>query len=241
VLLLPVAACGGDDSDETSRPTDRGAGDLEAFCVAMGDLSSGAVTDPAAVTGWVETIEETAPPDIKADATEFARLSKVVTDAFTAAGAPDEPVDSQAVVAGLPADAQTFVSDLAATAESGRPGDTIAGRVGAFVATNCDTDSAPSSLDTPRLECHGEVFTFEVTGAPIGQALPTYASADEAAQAEVDERDDVTSYALVGDDPAGTRYALLRNDHSVVAEAVFAETDGGWQGVQYDDCEGPGG
>lgn len=104
------------------------------------------------------------------------------------------------------------------------------------VPTTSATAASSTTTAVPRLACVEDVATFEVLGAPIGQAEQTHPSPDAAAQAEVDSRDDVESVVVIGEDPAGSRYALLDATGTVVEEVVFSDSGNGWKAVRYDSC-----
>lgn len=75
-----------------------------------------------------------------------------------------------------------------------------------------------------------------MAGAPVGSTLPTYRSAEVAAQAEVDDDDEAESYVEVGDDGVGVRYAFLDASGAVVSEAVFKDAGGEWKVASKDTC-----
>jgi hypothetical protein len=101
-----------------------------------------------------------------------------------------------------------------------------------------DTEETTGSTaaEVKRLECPGEVQTFEVTGAAVGSTLPSYTSSDEAAQAAVDADEEAESYVEVGEDPDGVRYALLDASGTVVSEMVFRDEGGDWTVASEDTC-----
>jgi hypothetical protein len=108
------------------------------------------------------------------------------------------------------------------------------------VLAGCDDDSPDAAettttavvRTTQRLTCPGGVSTAEVTG----NADAPYANAGRAAQAEVDRNDDTETHALIGEEPAGVRYAMLNADGVVVEEFVFSDVGGTWAAVSHDFC-----
>lgn len=89
----------------------------------------------------------------------------------------------------------------------------------------------------PRLACPGEVRSFQPVSGPIGGPdLPTFLSPEEGAQYQVDQSEDVESAVLVGEEDAGTRFALLDATGTVVSEAVYAQSGSTWRAVRFDSC-----
>lgn len=94
-----------------------------------------------------------------------------------------------------------------------------------------------TSIATPselRLSC-AQIARFDVVAAPLGSTFPSFSSADEAAQAEADRRNDVQEARHVGEEPDGSRYVLLDRDGAVIEEVVIGERDDGTLGVLYSE------
>ncbi len=140
LLAFSLVACGDDsggsqDAQSDDAPT--GGRDRTAFCTGMDDLQSGAVQEPDALASVYDTIESNAPAEIRAEVEEFVDASRAVSEAFAEAGAPDQDVDVEAVMASLTPEQREVVEALAASAQTGELPDGAAGEVLSFALENC--------------------------------------------------------------------------------------------------------
>jgi hypothetical protein len=102
----------------------------------MKSLSS-AQLSPAQASAMHDRIVQSAPDDIAADATEFAASSRAVNEAFAAAGAATQSVDTAAILASLTPSQQKFVADLASAKQTGIAPAGSTGRVLTYVNDHC--------------------------------------------------------------------------------------------------------
>lgn len=140
LLAVSLLACGDDsgrseDAQSDDAPTD--GRDLTAFCTGMDDLQSGAVQEPDALASVYDTIESNAPTEIRAEVEEFVDASRAVSEGFAEAGAPEQEVDVEAVMASLTPEQREVVAALAASAQTGELPDGPAGEVLSYALENC--------------------------------------------------------------------------------------------------------
>jgi hypothetical protein len=126
----------GPDAPATTTTTAPDAAAALELCTALTELST-TTPSPERIAELYTIIEATAPPEVAGDAAEFVRLSREVSSAFAAAGAPEVAIDVEAVVATLSPEAQQHVRDLAAMTRTGVPVDTPAGHFFAYALTAC--------------------------------------------------------------------------------------------------------
>lgn len=140
LLALALVACGDGDGDSQNAVPDEGATqqvDVDEFCAAMDDLQGGAVQEPAALASVFDTIESNAPMEIRAEVEDFVDASRAVSEAFAEAGAPEQEVDVEAVMASLTPEQREVVEALAASAQTGELPDGPAGEVLSYALENC--------------------------------------------------------------------------------------------------------
>lgn len=140
LLALALVACGDDDGDSGNAEPDEGAMqqvDIGEFCAAMDDLQSGAVQQPDALASVYDTIESNGPTEIRAEVEEFVDASRAVSEAFAEAGAPEQEVDVEAVMASLTPEQREVVEALAASAQTGELPEGSAGEVLSYALENC--------------------------------------------------------------------------------------------------------
>jgi hypothetical protein len=144
VLMAPLvglAACASEAGEGSQAPETRDhedqAADLDAFCAAMGELAAGDLADVRSVEELTDRVRASAPAEIRDDATEFSRHALGVTRAMAAAGAPDQEVDVDAVLEGLPPEQRAFVDDLVVASQTGEMEDNVVGRVLGYALTEC--------------------------------------------------------------------------------------------------------
>lgn len=140
LLAFALVACGDDDGDSGNTEPNEGATqqvDVDEFCAAIDDLQSGAVQEPDALASVYDTIESNAPTEIRAEVEEFVDASRAVSEAFAEAGAPEQEVDVEAVMASLTPDQREVVEALAGSAQSGELPEGPAGKVLSYALENC--------------------------------------------------------------------------------------------------------
>jgi hypothetical protein len=93
-----------------------------------------------------------------------------------------------------------------------------------------------SFANAGRLACIGGIETFEVTSAPVGSTLPTFATADAAVAAELVDDDEAETAAVVGPEDRGTRYVLYDLEGTAIQEVVVGETPEGTRVLLHDTC-----
>lgn len=142
VLALTVSACGSSSPETLALEAEPSAvsvvseGSVEEFCDVMTTLSTNAPTDPPQLYALYDEALRTAPVEVEADATEFVRLSRALSELVEPL--VDTPDQIPNALAGADPELLEFVTELQSSAATGVAGDTPTGRLLTWYAETCE-------------------------------------------------------------------------------------------------------